>query len=141
MGCCGLVAGRLWTPTASCIPTGMRSRCHALGGALSCSSIIAVHRVDAFTCWSVASGAKTYNYGSRIDLILLAGPALPDAPPLTLAIDPHTHEDKHAPQANRSQDAQRAKPVTHAAMLRAAREGDARITLTGAASMTHAWMH
>eukprot|EP00873_Tetraselmis_striata_P013488 jgi/Tetstr1/433752/TSEL_022971.t2 len=32
-------------------------------------------RCGAYTCWSVASGAKINNYGTRIDLILAAGPA------------------------------------------------------------------
>lgn len=31
-------------------------------------------RRDAYTCFSTASGAAAFNYGSRIDLILVAGP-------------------------------------------------------------------
>ncbi|EIE20130.1 DNase I-like protein [Coccomyxa subellipsoidea C-169] len=30
--------------------------------------------LDAYTCWSTASGARINNYGTRIDLILAAGP-------------------------------------------------------------------
>ncbi|KAF5184149.1 DNA-(apurinic or apyrimidinic site) lyase [Thalictrum thalictroides] len=33
-------------------------------------------RKDAYTCWSVASGAEEFNFGSRIDHILVAGPCL-----------------------------------------------------------------
>ncbi|CAG7886196.1 unnamed protein product [Brassica rapa] len=33
-------------------------------------------RKDAFTCWSSSSGAEQFNYGSRIDHILVAGPCL-----------------------------------------------------------------
>ncbi|XP_056859615.1 DNA-(apurinic or apyrimidinic site) endonuclease 2-like isoform X2 [Raphanus sativus] len=33
-------------------------------------------RRDAFTCWSSSSGAEQFNYGSRIDHILVAGPCL-----------------------------------------------------------------
>ena len=32
------------------------------------------HRREAYTCWSTASGARINNYGTRIDLILAAGP-------------------------------------------------------------------
>ena len=32
------------------------------------------HRREAYTCWSTASGARINNYGTRIDLILTAGP-------------------------------------------------------------------
>lgn len=89
--------------------------------------------MDAFTCWSVASGAKTNNWGSRIDLILVAGPALPGAPSQQPTIDERTHKDEHAPQPGMDPPRHKAhKPLTHAAMLRAAREGDARLTLTGA---------
>ncbi|KAK9867360.1 hypothetical protein WJX84_005602 [Apatococcus fuscideae] len=35
------------------------------------------HRTEAFTCWSTASGARVNNYGSRIDLILVAEPCQP----------------------------------------------------------------
>jgi len=31
-------------------------------------------RREAYTCWSTASGARINNYGTRIDLILAAGP-------------------------------------------------------------------
>ena len=31
-------------------------------------------RREAYTCWSTASGARVNNYGTRIDLILAAGP-------------------------------------------------------------------
>ena len=31
-------------------------------------------RQEAYTCWSTASGARINNYGTRIDLILAAGP-------------------------------------------------------------------
>ncbi|KAF3529981.1 hypothetical protein DY000_02036456, partial [Brassica cretica] len=31
-------------------------------------------RKDAFTCWSSSSGAEQFNYGSRIDHILVSGP-------------------------------------------------------------------
>ncbi|KAJ7561159.1 hypothetical protein O6H91_03G016700 [Diphasiastrum complanatum] len=31
-------------------------------------------RKEAYTCWSQASGAEEFNYGTRIDLILAAGP-------------------------------------------------------------------
>eukprot|EP00898_Chlorokybus_atmophyticus_P006129 jgi/Chlat1/6517/Chrsp45S05995 len=42
------------------------------------------NREGAYTCWSVASGAKTFNYGTRIDLILAAGSDVhPDAPQST----------------------------------------------------------
>lgn len=34
------------------------------------------NRRDAFTCWSSSSGAEQFNYGSRIDHILVAGPCL-----------------------------------------------------------------
>jgi AP endonuclease-2 len=33
-------------------------------------------RKDAFTCWSSSSGAEQFNYGSRIDHILVAGSCL-----------------------------------------------------------------
>lgn len=33
-----------------------------------------MHRREAYTCWSTASGARINNYGTRIDLILAAGP-------------------------------------------------------------------
>jgi hypothetical protein len=36
-------------------------------------------RREAYTCWSTASGARVNNYGTRIDLILAAGPATPGA--------------------------------------------------------------
>ena len=42
-----------------------------------CLSLIASfwisNRKDAFTCWSSSSGAEQFNYGSRIDHILVAG--------------------------------------------------------------------
>lgn len=111
--------------------SGLAHKFAHCGGLLRLTATV-LHSVDAFTCWSVASSAKTYNYGSRIDLILMAGPALPGAPRQHPPIDPATHEEKHAPQANRSQDTQRTQPVTHAAMLRAAKAGDSRLFLTGA---------
>ena len=33
-----------------------------------------LHRQEAYTCWSTASSARINNYGTRIDLILAAGP-------------------------------------------------------------------
>lgn len=44
----------------ACIPRKSR---YAYGG-----------RREAYTCWSTASGARINNYGTRIDLILAAGP-------------------------------------------------------------------
>ena len=41
-------------------------------------------RQEVYSCWSTASGARVNNYGARIDLILLAEPAIagqPDAAP------------------------------------------------------------
>lgn len=32
-----------------------------------------IFRENAYTCWSQASGAEEFNYGTRIDLILAAG--------------------------------------------------------------------
>ncbi len=33
-----------------------------------------LHRPEAYSCWSTASSARINNYGTRIDLILAAGP-------------------------------------------------------------------
>ncbi|MCL7049452.1 hypothetical protein MKW94_016253 [Papaver nudicaule] len=33
-------------------------------------------RAESYTCWSTATGAEQFNYGSRIDHILVAGPCL-----------------------------------------------------------------
>ncbi|KAK4490495.1 hypothetical protein RD792_001175 [Penstemon davidsonii] len=33
-------------------------------------------RIQAFTCWSTSSGAEEFNFGSRIDHIIIAGPCL-----------------------------------------------------------------
>ncbi|KAI3861395.1 hypothetical protein MKW98_000347 [Papaver atlanticum] len=33
-------------------------------------------RTEAYTCWSTQTGAEQFNYGSRIDHILIAGPCL-----------------------------------------------------------------
>lgn len=33
-------------------------------------------RREAYTCWSTSSGAEEFNFGSRIDHILIAGPCL-----------------------------------------------------------------
>ena len=33
-------------------------------------------RQEVYSCWSTASGARVNNYGARIDLILLAEPAI-----------------------------------------------------------------
>ncbi len=37
---------------------------------------IVMCRQEVYSCWSTASGARVNNYGSRIDLILLAEPAI-----------------------------------------------------------------
>jgi hypothetical protein len=34
------------------------------------------YRLQAFTCWSTATGARVHNWGCRIDLVLAAGPGL-----------------------------------------------------------------
>lgn len=46
------------------------------GGGPFTDTFRAVHpdRRDAYTCFSTASGAAAFNYGSRIDLVLVAGP-------------------------------------------------------------------
>lgn len=34
------------------------------------------YRRDAYTCWAANNGAEEFDCGSRIDLILIAGPCL-----------------------------------------------------------------
>lgn len=41
---------------------------------VSNSNSLSLHRKEAFTCWNTASGARALNYGTRLDLILAAGP-------------------------------------------------------------------
>ncbi|KAK9830809.1 hypothetical protein WJX74_008240 [Apatococcus lobatus] len=50
-------------------------------------------RTEAYTCWSTASGARVNNYGSRIDLILVAEPC---QPPQTLPPDPAQQDESEA---------------------------------------------
>lgn len=45
-------------------------------GAIYIQLLCIYNRNDAFTCWSSSSGAEQFNYGSRIDHILVAGPCL-----------------------------------------------------------------
>lgn len=40
------------------------------------ASFLIFNRKDAFTCWSSSTGAEQFNYGSRIDHILVAGSCL-----------------------------------------------------------------
>ncbi|XP_002964512.2 DNA-(apurinic or apyrimidinic site) lyase 2 [Selaginella moellendorffii] len=45
------------------------------GGAFSDAfRVFHPERAEAYTCWSQASGAEEFNYGSRIDHVLIAGP-------------------------------------------------------------------
>ena len=42
--------------------------------------IVVMCRQEVYSCWSTASGARVNNYGARIDLILLAEPAIAGQP-------------------------------------------------------------
>jgi len=44
-------------------------------------------RQEVYSCWSTASGARVNNYGARIDLILLAEPAIAGQPDAAHDVD------------------------------------------------------
>jgi len=49
--------------------------------------IIVMCRQEVYSCWSTASGARVNNYGARIDLILLAEPAIAGQPDAAHDVD------------------------------------------------------
>lgn len=48
---------------------------------------IVLGRQEVYSCWSTASGARINNYGARIDLILLAEPAVAGQPDAAHDVD------------------------------------------------------
>lgn len=70
-----------------------------------------VCRKEAYTCWSQASGAEEFNYGTRIDLILAAGPCLHQSNDLPVEIQGnHSFADCEVVECDILEEFKRFKP-------------------------------